>query len=245
MAAKSYKSRDISLYRNLLSGLYDGVLIFDAKGFVIGSNQRAEQFLGYTESELWGMSCDIIVLGVNTRILYKLHANAEAGRFTVVNGTCKRKDGSTFPAEIAISRLFLLNEGDLIFSIRNIERREKVREARELADEAVRNSGTGIVVCDMEGMIEFANPAFLKLAGVTHEEEMLKHMIGDFCASYEVVKAMMHTPSSQGIWLGSLELVTPVGARREVLVTAALSHARRGAHSRLILSMTPLPKSIA
>ncbi len=243
-AANSLKARDISLYKSLLGGLYDGVLILDAKGGVIASNRRAEQFLGYTEQELWGMQCEELVVGINTRVLYKLHAHAEEGRFTVVNGTCKRKDGTSFPAEIAISRIRLLNEGDLIFSIRNIERREKVREQRGLEEEAVRSTGAGVAVCSIEGAIEFANPAFLKILGQPNEQEVIKHMIGDFCSSYEQVNTMMHAPSPQGNWLGTLELVTPKGLKREVLVTAALSQLHRGATSRIVLTMIPLPKAV-
>lgn len=242
--AQAHKARDVSLYKNLLAGLYDGILIFDSKGTVIGSNQRAAQFFGYTEDDLWGMQCETLVIGVNSKVLYKLHSHAEAGRFTVVNGTCKRKDASTFPAEIAISRIRLLNEGDLIFSIRNIERREKAREQREISEEAIRCAGAGIVVCSIEGGIEFVNPAFLKLMNIEDEQEVLKHMIGDFCSSYEVVNAMMHAPSSQGLWLGPLELVTPKGAKRDVMVTAALSQTRRSGGRRLVLTMTPMPKAL-
>ena len=244
VAANAFKARDISLYKSLLGGVYDGVLVLDAKGAVIASNRRAEQFLGYSEQELWGMQCEALIVGVNTRILYKLHAHAEEGRFSVVNGTCKRKDGSTFPAEVAISRIRLLNEGDLIFSIRNIERREKVREQRGLEEEAIRSTGAGIVVCGTDGLVEYANPAFLKLLALSDEQDVLKHMIGDFCSSYEQVNAMMHAPSSQGMWLGTLELVTPKGAKRDVLVSAALSQFHRGGAARIVLTMIPLPTAV-
>jgi PAS domain S-box-containing protein len=239
------RNTDISLYKNLLAGLYDGVLIFDAKGAVIGSNQRAEQYLGYTSRDLWGLQCEELVVGINARLLYKLRANAEAGRFTVVNGNCKRKDGSTFPAEIAISRIHLLNDGDFIFSIHNVERREKVRETREMSHEAIRSAGAGIVVCNQEGAIEFVNPAFLKILRVEDEQDVLKRLIADFCSSYETVFAMLHAPSTQGTWLGVLKLNTAKGGTCEVMVTSALSQEKRGAEPRLVLTLTPIPKSIA
>lgn len=244
-AAQAQKSRDISLYKNLLAGLYDGILIFDIRGSVLASNARAEQFLGYSSQDLWGMHSDALIAGINIRILQKLQANAESGRFTVVNGTCKRKDGTTFPAEIAISRICFLNDGDLIFSIRNIERREKVRDQREMSEEAIRYAGAGIVVCSTEGSIEFVNPAFLKLLNIDNEQAVLKHMIGDFCASYDAVTAMIHAPSRQGLWVGNLELVTPNGLKREVAVTAALSQVRSSGVQRLILTMTPVPRGVA
>jgi PAS domain S-box-containing protein len=212
---------------------------------VIASNKRAETFLGYSETELWGMPCESLIAGVNARILYKLNMNAEAGRFTVVSGTCKRKDGTTFPAEIAISQIRLLNEGDLIFSIRNMERREKAREGREFSEDAVRHNGSGIVVCTTEGAIVFANPAFLKLLKLENEHDVLQHMIGDFCDSHEQVKALIHAPSSQGTWLGNLRLVSPKGGHCDVLVTAAMSTLRRTSAVHLVLNLTPLPKSIA
>ena len=243
-AASAFKARDLSLYKNLLGGLYDGVVILDAKGSVIASNRRAEQFLGYSEQGLWGVQCENLIAGINVRMLHKLHANAEEGRFTVVNGTCKRKDGTSFPAEIAINRIHLFNEGDLIFSIRSIERREKVREQRGLEEQAVLDTGAGMVVCSLEGAIEFANPAFLKLLNLAEEQEVLKHFIGDFCASCEQTQAMMHAPSSPGMWLGSLELVTSKGAKRMVLVTAALSRMHRGGVARLVLTMIPLPQAV-
>lgn len=244
-AAQAQKARDVSLYKSLLAGLYDGILILDARGTILASNVRAEQFFGYPSEDLWGMECETLIAGINLRVLQKLQANAEAGRFTVINGTCKRKDGTTFPSEIAISRIRFLNEGDLVFSIRNIERREKVRDQREMADEAIQYAGAGIVVCSTEGSIEFVNPAFMKLVDVGNELEVLKHMIGDFCASYDAVTAMIHAPSRQGLWIGHLELVTPKGIKREVAVTAALSPVRRGGAQRLVLTMTPVPKGIA
>ncbi len=242
--AVSARNADISLYKNLLAGLYDGVLIFDAKGAVIGSNQRAEQYLGYTSRDLWGLQCEELVVGINARLLYKLRANAEAGRFTVVNGNCKRKDGTLFPAEIAISRIHLLNDGDFIFSIHNVERREKVREQREMSHEAIRSAGAGIVVCNQDGAIEFVNPAFLKILNVDDEEAVLKRLIADFCNSYETVFAMLHAPSTQGSWLGVLKLNTAKGGTCEVMVTSALSQERRGTEPRLVLTMTPIPRAV-
>ncbi len=239
------RNADISLYKNLLAGLYDGVLIFDAKGAVIGSNQRAEQYLGYTSRDLWGLQCEELVVGINSRLLYKLRANAEAGRFTVVNGNCKRKDGTLFPAEIAISRIHLLNDGDFIFTIHNVERREKVRDQRELSHEAIRSAGAGIVVCNQDGAIEFVNPAFLKILNVDSEEAVLKRLIADFCNSYETVFAMLHAPSANGAWMGVLKLNTAKGGACEVMVTSALSQERRGTEPRLVLTMTPIPRAVA
>jgi len=243
-AETAKRAADISLYKNLLANLYYGIVICDAKGTVIGSNPRAEQYFGFTAQDLWGLPCEELVVGMNARLLYKLRANAEAGRFTVVNGNCKRKDGSTFPAEIAITRCRLLNDGDFIFSIHNVERREKVRDQRDRGEEAVRWAGAGIVVCARDGTIEYVNPAFLKIVRAESEDQVVKRLIGDFCDSIELLEAMLRAPSAQGAWMGCMNFKNEKGQVGEVLVTSALSQSRHGAAPRLVLTLTPLPQKI-
>jgi len=238
------RAADISLYKNLLSSLYYGILICDAKGTIIGSNQRAEQYFGFSSQDLWGLPCEELVVGMNARMLFKLRANADAGRFTVVNGNCKRKDGTTFPAEIAISRGHLFNDGDFIFSIHNVERREKVREQRDLSEDAIRWAGAAVAVCAQDGRIDFVNAAFLKLVGLDSAELVLKRMLGDFCDSIDALDAMLHAPSPQGAWMGTVGIKNAKGFLCETLAASALSLSRHGAEQRLVITLLPLPKKI-
>jgi len=235
------RSKDRKLYEALLTGLYDGVVIFDARGFVIGSNKRAEQFFGYDAMELWNMPCDQLIPALGIRVLLKIKSYAESGRFTVVNASCTRKDKSSFPAEIAISRINLLNEGDLILSIRNLERREKARQRHEIEIEALRWAGAGIIVCDSQGMIEYANPAMLKLLNIHEEKDILKRFMGEFCTSYESATALLQSPSTYGTWLGKLELRTPDNHTREVLAIASMCEKQRDGKANLVVTMIPVP----
>jgi len=238
------RQKDRKLYEVLLSGLYDGVLIFDAKGSSIGSNRRAEQFFGYDAKELWGMMCDQLIPALGIRVLTKIKSYAESGRFTVVNASCTRKDKSSFPAEIAISRINLLNEGDLILSIRNLERREKARQRHEMEIEALRWAGAGILVCNAQGMIEYANPATLKMLRLHEEKDILKRFIGEFCTSYEGANALLQTPSENSTWLGKMELRTADDHNIEVLAVAAATDAQREGKPDIIITLMPLPLAI-
>lgn len=242
--ATKERVKDRSLYEALLTGLYDGVLIFDARGYVIGSNKRAQQFFGYDPTELWNMACDQLIPALSIRVLLKIKNYAESGRFTVVNASCTRKDGSTFPSEIAISRINLLNEGDLILSIRNLERREKARQRHELELEALRWAGSGIIVCDLSGMIEYANPAFIHLLRFQEEKDVLKRFIGEFCTSYEAANALLHSPSAQCSWEGKLEIRTADDKSLEVLAVASISDKQHDNKAFLVVTLTPLPTII-
>lgn len=234
------KNEDRSLYKALLSGLYDAVIIVDARGTVIGSNGRTEKFFCYDAAELWNMPCTQLISAITPRVLSKIQMHAEEGRFTVVSATCRRKDGSSFPAEIAISKIDLLNKGDLILSVRNQERREKAREAREIEICALSEAGAGIAVVDTDGMIEYANQAMIKILQLETRSDMMQQFIGNFCTSHEAASALIRTPSSQGNWLGEMELVTAKGIKRNVMTSAALSSEKHGKRY-IIITMTPIP----
>lgn len=238
------KTRDISLYKALLSGLYDGVLIFNAKGFVIASNQRINQFLGYTESELWNMSCDQLIVAITPRILAKIIAYVESGRFTVVNTDCRRKDGTVFPAEIAISRIHFLQDGDFIFSIRNLDRREKARVRHELESNALRHACSGIAVCNLEGQIEYANPAFASLLNAQEEKDVVRRSIGEFCVSPETALVLTRATITQGFWFGRLDLRMQDGMARAVIATGGICPAKNDSPAHIVLTLTALPKTI-
>ncbi|MCA1809114.1 MAG: PAS domain-containing protein [Lentisphaerae bacterium] len=99
------QTRDRSLYKAVLASLYDAVIIVDHKGFIIASNGRAERFFGHSEADFWNLPCCNLITGFNPLVLGKIRAHVASGRFTVLNANCRRKDGSSFPAEIAISKI--------------------------------------------------------------------------------------------------------------------------------------------
>jgi PAS domain S-box-containing protein len=243
IATQAMHRQDRSLYRALLAGLYDAVLIIDPKGFIIGSNPRVETFFGYTEADLWDKACVELIPKMTPKVQAKIRIHTESGRFTVVNATGHRKDGGTFPAEIAISRIHLLHEGDLIFSIRNLERREKARVKHEMALEALQSCAAGVVVCRTDGRVEFVNPAFLQLLQYEEEKDVLKGFIGDFCTCVESATAMVRTPSSHGTWMGTIGMNTNKGIARDFLATSAMKTRKRG-ESHLVITLTPLPRAV-
>ncbi len=234
--------REFVLYRRLLNGLYDAVLLVDAKGTIFCGNRRAEKFFGYSDDEFWNTPIEKLVRGVNAKILFKIRNHTDTGRFTVINAVCKRKDKTIFPAEIAINNIGLFNKDDMIFSIRNMERREKSRDQQSLRDDAIRGAGTAIAVCNTDGLIEFANPAFVKMSGSTSEEEVLKRFMGDFFTSNEAVNALVRTPSEGGFWMGNMVMIsTADGKQRNVRAMANLAPPHPGAPSRLVVTLTPMP----
>lgn len=117
------------MFRVLLQGLYDAVLITDRKGNINETNRRAEKLTRFSAEELQQMRISQLVAGLNESLLAQVSENLRKGLFTVLDATCYRRDGSTFPSEIAVSRIRLVDEYFLVLSIRNIRRRLEAEES--------------------------------------------------------------------------------------------------------------------
>lgn len=115
-------------YQELLHSLYDGVLITTAAGQIVDINARAISLLRFAKEELSGMKVTDIIVGADELLLKTICKNIESNRFTLIDAYCKRKDQSTFPAEIATNRLVLTKEGHLCFFLRDVTRRKKAEE---------------------------------------------------------------------------------------------------------------------
>lgn len=154
-----------SLFKQLLAGLYDAVLITDVKGHVINTNGRMTESFGYTADETWNLPIDRLVPGINDVLIAKILQGLTGERYVMIEGRCTRKDQSTFPAEIAISRIELVNDGNLLFCVRNIERRQvqvnRLRIARRLLDQIP----VAAVACDRKAIIRVINLPMARMLG--------------------------------------------------------------------------------
>ncbi len=120
-------------YRRLLQSIYDAVLITDASGIVKECNHRAIDFFRWPESELIGVAVPSLISGADDAVVGTIRRNLMEHRYTLIEGTCKRKDGSSFPSEIAVNRLDTELEGRLCFFIRDVSVRKRAQDALEEA----------------------------------------------------------------------------------------------------------------
>lgn len=127
------RDSDASDYQRLLQSIYDAVLITDASGVVRECNQRAIDFFRWPEPELIGVAVPSLISGADDAVVGTIRKNLMEHRYTLIEGTCKRKDGTTFPSEIAVNRLDTDLEGRLCFFIRDVSVRKRAQDALEEA----------------------------------------------------------------------------------------------------------------
>ena len=116
-----------SHFQRLLQRLYDAALIADVHGRIVDVNVRAEEFLSYSGGELRGMTVSDVISGADESVLRTVSDNLENERHTLIQAYCLRKDGSYFPAEVAVSKLGL-GRLHLCFFIRDITIRRQAEE---------------------------------------------------------------------------------------------------------------------
>ncbi len=122
--------------RTLFDCAPDGIIVHDEDGEVLDVNRTQIENLGYDREELLGMNVSDFEIGIDTDVLHDRWRSIEPGvlQQVEVEGVHRRRDGSTYPVEVYISRLETPDEEDrLVAHVRDVtERQQRIRQLRVL-----------------------------------------------------------------------------------------------------------------
>ena len=113
-------------FRLLFENAADNLILHD-KGRVIEVNQQTCRSLGYTREELLRMSLFDIEVGYSKEFL--LDRWEKERDLITFPGLHRRKDGSTFPAEVRVGKVTLRGQKLRLAAIRDITERKQAEEA--------------------------------------------------------------------------------------------------------------------
>ena len=130
---KSGHGEPASEFEELFCALWDAAVITDSSGCVFDSNSRAEGWFGYSRREFRGLTVADFISGANDSLMRTILANIEETFVFIEECYCLRKDGSIFPAEMAVNRLRLSND-HLIFFVRDITNRKELESRNKKAN---------------------------------------------------------------------------------------------------------------
>jgi PAS domain S-box-containing protein len=162
-----------SLYRQLMAGLYDAMLVTDPNGHVIELNPRATEYFLYRQEDVWDKPVSVLIPGVTAGMVSRIRKGLDESRHIMLDARCLRQDGSAFSAEVTISVIDLINVGDLVFTVRNTERRRKQWQSLRSRANAFANAQSACFVCDSEHVFREVNRAFLALFDLHCEEAVV------------------------------------------------------------------------
>jgi PAS domain S-box-containing protein len=162
-----------SEYQALIEQATDGIFISDKTGKYIDANFSGCAMLGYTKSELLTLSIHDMLISDDARRNPPRLEELKAGKSILATRTLKRKDGTTFPAEINSK---MLSNGNLLGMVRDITARVHNEELLKANEEKFRNltetAFDAIVLTDSKGKVIFWNKGAELMFGYKKEEAL-------------------------------------------------------------------------
>ena len=149
----------------IMDNVIDGIVTVDENGRIESMNPPAERMFDYSADALVGQDfATLLYEGCKDVYQDQLNTGSDMVISSFESNECemrgRRPDGSTFPIELALTRVVVQGRGLLIHLVRDISERKRADERQRLAASVFENTSEGILITDVEGMIQFVNPAF-------------------------------------------------------------------------------------
>jgi PAS domain S-box-containing protein len=221
-----------SRMRAVLETAVDAIISIDERGIVQRMNGAAERMFGYSRSEVVGRNVNILMNSPDREAHDGHLARYRATGVRKIIGigrevVCRRKDGTEFPADLAVGEYRVDNQRKFTGFLRDISDRKRaearIREQAALLDKA----REAILVRDLEDHITYWNKAAERLYGWTAEEACGRTC----CELFFKGSGAQLEPARSAVlngdeWVGELRKMTKDG--REVVVESRWSLLRDG-----------------
>ncbi len=169
-----------SLFRQFLAGMYDAVVITDPNGHILEINPRAEEYFGCSQEDVIDRSIAFFIPGLSPEIVQRIRKGLANDRHMLIDANGESSDGTKFACEVAVSIIDLMDPGDLVFTVRNVERRRRIMEMLRAKETAFQISQAALFSCDVDGRFTHVNDAFLKMFGLEDENDACSHVFTDY-----------------------------------------------------------------
>ncbi|MBR1588644.1 MAG: PAS domain-containing protein [Kiritimatiellae bacterium] len=181
-----------SLFRQLLAGMYDAVLITDPSGHLLNLNSRAREYFRYGADDILDSPVSRFIPGVTPAIVQRIRNGLDQARHMMLDVNCLRKDGTVFPAEVTVSLVDLANIGDLVFTVRSTERRRRQLDAFRTKENVCSIAQSALFACAPDGRFRWANSACLDMFGYGSEDDLLKLSFTDLMPDEPLPELFAH-----------------------------------------------------
>jgi PAS domain S-box-containing protein len=173
ITARKRAEQDLRLFRTLIDRSNDAIEVLEPETMrFLDVNQKACIDLGYSREELLSMSAfDVDPVLKNMEMSLIQRRLRETGT-ALFEGVHARKDGSSFPVEVSISRVHLDRDYQ-VASVRDIsERRDAAAQLQAITGAAM----DAVILVDNEGKLAYWNDAAEHILGYTRADALGKDL---------------------------------------------------------------------
>ncbi|MFQ5892266.1 MAG: PAS domain S-box protein, partial [Candidatus Methanofastidiosia archaeon] len=159
----------------IIQTMDEGILIENSKGLITFVNKKTCEMLSYSEKELVGKRWSKIVPKEFIPKMEEETKKRPKGIRSQYEAAILSKDGKKIPIIVTATPLFENGNFKGVLSVfTDIGERKKledeIRNTKNYMESVIQNSGDGIFVCDIKGVIKTANYAMEKITGLKVEK---------------------------------------------------------------------------
>jgi PAS domain S-box-containing protein len=149
-------------FRTIVEQAAEAIIAHDLDGQVLLVNSLTCEYTGYSQEELLSMNVFVLDHEILEKDYKKRYwENLQVGKYVKVEATHKRKDGSTYPAEVYLVKILFKGQPVILCLARDITERKQMEEALRNSEENYRllvdNIDLGISLIDAGHTIIMAN----------------------------------------------------------------------------------------
>ncbi len=181
-------------FRTLVEQASDAIFVHDVEGRLLDVNRSACESLGYSRKELLQMKVTDIERDLPLEKIQQIWRKLQPDHSQLVRSRHRRKNGTSFPVEVSISRYEIQGEQVFAAMARNLSGRkeyeDQLAESVSLLRATIESSASGMLVVDRQGKITTYNNRFLEMWRIP--AEIMNH--GDDQAVLNLVLDQLQEP---------------------------------------------------
>ncbi|MDO8055379.1 MAG: PAS domain S-box protein, partial [Candidatus Hermodarchaeota archaeon] len=154
-------------FRTIFDNATDAILIVNTERQIIEANNISTDLTGYSHEALLKMHPDQFDELLPQEQLQERISEVMKKGSSIFETQIVQENGNQVPVEIRAREIDYYGQPAIIVTIRDIVERKEVQAALRLQEKAIASSRSGIIITDLNGVITYANQAYLDLVGHT------------------------------------------------------------------------------